>query len=282
MRPGLAVSVTLANDSSPGSKAYHGSVFKVGGKEAVVLFGTEKAAPALRLKPGSKVRICYRNLADGAVYFVPAEVKAKDGPRSLAFKLLGPPVVGEDRDQPRIEQLLRMEFEVVPAADVERVRLEILRGAQIVKYQTETPRHRAAVVGDEEIADALPPSLARHLHRIECKLDVLIERLGIDSRGVESEKPLYNVSLSSSGVRFRDIQGRCTPGDTVRLHIELPFDPVVEVIALGEVLRTVESATGEKLSTGRDVVIEFKALRDESRQAIERLCQQHDTTRRSA
>jgi len=281
MRPGLAVAISTGSDSR--HPPFQGSVFKVRGKEAIILFGTERSAPALRLKPGSSIRISYRTQADGAIYFIDAEVKAKDGPRSLAVKLLGPPVVGEDRDEPRVEQLLRMNYEVVAPADVERTRTEIQRGAQIVKYETELPERRH-VAGEDELTDQIPPPLLRHLARIDRKLDMLIERLGIEANDLESQKPLFNASLSTRGVRFRDISNRCTPGDTVRLQIELPLNPTVEVIALGEVIRIVDTTTGEKLSMGRDVVIEFTTMREQSRHAIERFTQlmQRPRARRSA
>jgi hypothetical protein len=281
MRPGLAVSISL--DSSQATEPFLGTVFRVEGREVVVLFGADRGAAALRLRPRQGVRISYRNEISGEVYAVPAELKAKDGPRSIAFKLLGPPVISEARDQPRVELLLRMDYEVLPPADIERARHEILRGAQIVKYESPPRRSASPAAGaEEESPEPLPLPLSRQLGRIERKLDVLIERLGIESQTVTSERRLFSVNLSTRGVRFRDIQNRCAPGDTVRLHIELPLNPTVEIIALGEVLRTVDTSTGEKLSMGRDVVINFKVMKDESRQAIARFCQLHDASRRTA
>jgi hypothetical protein len=95
------------------------------------------------------------------------------------------------------------------------------------------------------------------------------------------EKPLYNVSLSARGLRFRDFQRRCQAGDMVYLCLELPMNPTVEITALAETVYVVEDAR-RNLSAGRDVVLEFRVIKEEARQQIERYCQTHQEGRRTA
>jgi hypothetical protein len=179
---------------------------------------------------------------------------------------------GDARAKIRVEHLVRMEYEVIPPAELAGVRDQVLHGPRILKY--EWPRQellQAAGAEHEglapEIADA---PLWAALKRLELKLDRVLERLGAEPPN--EERPLCNVTLSARGLRFRDFERRCHAGDMILLTIELPMNPTTEVSAVAEVLYVVEDVRHPNLSTGQDVVLEFRVIQDEAQDCVERYC----------
>lgn len=177
-----------------------------------------------------------------------------------------------------------MEYEVVPPEEIEAMRTAVEHGPRILKAEW-SPRHPAPVFAGGENATAFAdwgwetPPVAESLQRIERKLDLILERLGVDAPGLKP-KPLYNVNLSARGLRFRDHRRECQDGDMVYLCLELPMNPTVEIMALAEATCVVEDAGTRHLSAGRDVVLEFRVIQDETRELIERYCRLQDEASR--
>jgi hypothetical protein len=182
------------------------------------------------------------------------------------------------RENVRVEHLLRMEYHVIPPDEVDAMRQVVLHSPRILKYERQeapssTPLAQAAGAEIESMGRDLPAdnALVHRLERIEQKLDVLLEHLGVESPGPQ-EKQRYNVALSARGLRFRDHLERCQAGDMVYLALELPMNPTVEVMAVAETVLVVEDSRPRRLSAGRDVVLEFQVIQDEARMLIERYC----------
>jgi hypothetical protein len=191
----------------------------------------------------------------------------------------------DPRARIRVEHLLRMDYEVVPPEELDRMREEVLNGPCILKYERPgVVREAPQVAGAEgeilpdELVDTPLGALLIGLHR---KVDAILERLDIEVPG-DDERPMFNVSLSSRGLRFRDFERRCRAGDLVAITIELPLLPTIEVRAIGETLYVVEDVRHPNLSTGQDVVLEFRVIRDDTREQIERYCIANQGARRSA
>ena len=191
----------------------------------------------------------------------------------------------DPRSRVRVEHLLRMEYEVVPPEDLDRMRAEVTNGPCILKYERPEVVHEALKVAGAE-SEILPDDiedtpLGAYLKSLHRKVDAILERLDIEVPG-NDERPMFNVSLSSRGLRFRDFERRCRAGDLVAITIELPFYPTIEVRAIGETLYVVEDVRHPNLSTGQDVVLEFRVIRDDTREQIERYCIANQGTRRTA
>jgi hypothetical protein len=182
-----------------------------------------------------------------------------------------------------------MDYEVVPPEDLDRMRAEVLNGPSILKYERPgIAREAPKVAGAEgeilpdDIADTpLGAYIMRAIMRMERKLDAALERLDVEAP-VDDERPVFNVSLSSRGLRFRDFERRCRAGDLVAITIELPSHPTIEVRAIAETLYVVEDVRHPNLSTGQDVVLEFRVIRDDTREQIERYCIANQGVRRTA
>ncbi len=181
---------------------------------------------------------------------------------------------GDSRQRLRVEHLVRMDYQVVPPEAIEAMRAAVEHGPRILKaeWTALTPPPIASGL-DRNLAEGweTSPPVAECLQRLERKLDLILERLGIDVPGLK-QRPLYNVTMSANGVRFRDHRRECQVGDMVYLCIEVPLDPTIEITALAETAHVVEDSGSRHLSAGRDVVLEFRVIQDEAREIIERYC----------
>ncbi len=246
----------------------------------VVLQLDEPRADRFVVQSGLNLR--YRDEAGD--HAVTARVVAAQGTGRLRVAL---PVEGagpaEERRHVRVEHLLRMEYQVIAGQEIEELRAQVLDGPRILKYEWSPglPRQTAGAENEPVDPEWIETPDNERLTRIERKLDLLLERLGVESPR-SSERPFFNVSLSASGLRFRDFQRRCQTGDVVYVSLELPLNPTVEVCAIAETLHVVEDLRQWNLSTGRDVVLEFRVIKDESRDLIERYCQQFQSIQRTA
>jgi hypothetical protein len=179
------------------------------------------------------------------------------------------PISLDARRLPRVEHLLRLEYAVVPATDVASAREEVARSGQIFRYPNRTARTAHLEAPDRT---AQVSEVADRLERIEAKLDRLLEQLGMAAPAENPQRLLLNVSLSANAARFRDVLGACSVGDTVRVVIELPLRPTVEVLVLGVVQQLIDSDARTGASGVRDIVVEFETMTDSSRRALERYC----------
>jgi len=189
----------------------------------------------------------------------------------------------DQRRHVRVEHLVRLEYQVLAPDELDEVRAQVLDGPRILKYEWQpAPPPAAAGAENEPVApEWVDTPENERLARIERKLDLLLDRLGVEALHA-TERPFVNVNLSASGVRFRDFQRRLQAGDMVYLCFELPLNPTVEISAIAETLYIVEPVRQSNLSAGRDVVLEFRVIKDDSRDLIERYCQSHLAIRRSA
>jgi hypothetical protein len=206
------------------------------------------------------------------------------GAERLIISLPAPGQRPEDqRRHLRVEHLLRMEYQVLAPEELDEVRAQVLDGPRILKYEWQpAPPPTAAGAENEPVApEWVETPENERLARMERKLDLLLERLGIEAPRAP-ERPFTNVSLSASGMRFRDFQRRLQAGDMIYVCFELPLNPTVEVAAIAETLYVVEAVRQSNLSAGRDVVLEFRVIKDDSRDLIERYCQSYLALRRSA
>lgn len=215
---------------------------------------------------------------------VTARVVGMQGAERLIISVPAPGLSPEDqRRHVRVEHLVRMEYQVLAPEEIDDVRAQVLAGPRILKYEWQpTPPPAAAGAENEPVAPewtATPEE--ERLARIERKIDLLLARLGVEAPRAH-ERPFANVSLSASGIRFRDFQRRLQAGDMVYLCFELPLNPTVEVAAIAETLYVVEEVRQSNLSAGRDVVLQFRVIKDDSRDLIERYCQSYLALRRSA
>ncbi len=278
MKPGQ--SVEIAARTTPGAAAIHGRVALVADGELVIHLDAPQ--PGL-FTPRTPVALSYRD--ETGEHQVNVRVVGMQGTERVIVTL--PPDSAEPADQRRhvrVEHLLRMEYQVLAPEEVDEARATVLDGPRILKYERQSTSAAPQVAGAEN--EPPPPEWSEspgedQLRRIERKLDLLLERLGIETPRTD-ERSFYNVSLSAGGLRFRDYQRRVKAGDMVLVCLELPLSPTVEVYAIAETLYVVEDIRQLHLSTGRDVVLEFRVIKDESRELIARYCQTYLPLRRSA
>jgi hypothetical protein len=253
MKPGQAVEVASGPDAEWASLKGH--VARASRDEIVV---NVENPHHLSFAPHSCLEICYRD-AQGD-HHVPARVVSVEGEdRLILAPSIGESPQGDARRKIRVEHLLRMEYHVIPPEEMEATCRDVLNGPRILKYEWQQASQPVAAGTENESVDASweGSPIGERLQRIELKLDALLERLGVDAPAL-AQRPLYNVNLSATGLRFRDFQRRCQAGDMVYICIELPLDPTVEIRAIAETLYVVEDSRHSNLSTGYDVVLEFR------------------------
>lgn len=215
---------------------------------------------------------------------VTARVVGMQGAERLIISVPTPGERPEDqRRYVRVEHLVRLEYQVLAPDEIDEVRAQVLDGPRILKYEWQpAPPPAAAGAENEPVTpEWVDTPENERLARIERKLDLLLDRLGVEALRA-TERPFVNVNLSASGIRFRDFQRRLQAGDMVYVCFELPLSPTVEISAIAETLYIVEPVRQSNLSAGRDVVLSFHVIKDDSRELIERYCQSHLAIRRSA
>ena len=277
MKPGQPVEIhpDAQIDLSP----VRGTVALVAGDEVVLDLDTPRRGLFSARVP---VGLSYRD--EAGEQHVTARVVGMQGAERLIINVPAPDQrPGDQRRHVRIEHLIRLEYQVLAPDEVDEVRAQVLDGPRILKYewQPAPPPAAAGAENDPVAPDWVETPEDERLARIERKLDLLLDRLGVEPLQT-AERPFVNVSLSASGIRFRDFQRRLHAGDMVYLCLELPLNPTVEVAAIAETLYVVEEVRQSNLSAGRDVVLQFRVIKDDSRDLIERYCQSYLALHRSA
>jgi hypothetical protein len=277
MKPGQPVEIhpDAKIDPSP----VRGTVALVAGDEVVLELDKPRRGLFSARVP---VGLSYRD--EAGEQHVTARVVGMQGAERLIISMPAPGrEAGDQRRHLRVEHLLRLEYQVLAPDEVDEVRAQVLGGPRILKYEWQPALPPAAAGAENEpvAPEWMETPEDERLARIERKLDLLLDRLGVEPLRT-AERPFVNVSLSASGIRFRDFQRRLTAGDMVYVCFELPLSPTVEIAAIAETLYIVEPVRQTNLSAGRDVVLDFRVIKDDSRELVERYCQSHLAIRRSA
>lgn len=121
-----------------------------------------------------------------------------------------------------------------------------------------------AYEGDLEIDlndESIDPSLWKMLVNISRKLDILIEKLSLESEGLTGidYKP---VNLSASGIRFISSE-KFDRGDGVEVKMLLPTHPPTGIVAYGCVVRTSQIDDGKY-----EVALSFSEMNDDVRDEV--------------
>jgi hypothetical protein len=115
----------------------------------------------------------------------------------------------------------------------------------------------AAILADRSApVDAVDPELAHWLERIEHKLDLVLDHLGVPNDEPLVQLQTRSVLLSGSGVRF-DGDEPLHEGDRVLLWLEFEGDAAVHLRALARVTDVNGSEEGGRIEVRFDVIREI-------------------------
>ncbi len=105
------------------------------------------------------------------------------------------------------------------------------------------------------------PQLWKMLVDINAKLEMILEKLSLESEGL-TQAHSTPVNVSASGIRLT-IPETVSCGDTVEVKMSLPVYPPVGIVACGEVLRAAPNNQG-----GCEVALQFIDMDDDVRDQI--------------
>ncbi len=107
---------------------------------------------------------------------------------------------------------------------------------------------------------SISPGLWRLLNEINAKLDLILQSLDRDYKGLQ--EPRYQkVNLSAGGIRFITDEP-VSRGDIMEIHMQLNTCPPLNIITYGEVVR-VNEKDGKY-----EIALSFKDIEDEIRETI--------------
>lgn len=165
----------------------------------------------------------------------------------------------------RVRDQVALRYQVVPAADVERVRGEVLAGG---KSRVTLPSTFTAAAPQMERLlrriKAEEPDIAAYLDLLNRKLDLMAEALSREDNEL-LDHPTCEVDLSGSGLSF-PADEEISPYTSVRLELLL-FPSLIQLRVLGEVARCIPAPEGAAGAPYR-CAVELTTIREEDREVL--------------
>lgn len=128
-------------------------------------------------------------------------------------------------------------------------------------------RYPSSVVSDESEESNL--KILPHIIDLHRKMDILIELMLHNNKGIQVEVPLErDVSISASGIKL-DISETSLPGQKIALCLVLPMIPPVNLFIVGEVRRSIRAeSSGGVAEVFFETGIKFIDIKDDDYEKI--------------
>lgn len=148
----------------------------------------------------------------------------------------------EKRQHYRVKDVLPLIVRKIAKHD-RNVRSRIILGFEAISLE-EVPL---------EFENRFDSRLWKFLADINSKLDVILDRLSIDSEGLTNATNRYT-TISAGGMSFT-VEEAFEAGDWIEIKILLPIQPSIGIVVYGEVIRAAEPTP-----EGREIAVKFFEL----------------------